>query len=508
MSTLVHCPSCRANLRISPEKADRLLRCPKCKKNFRLRAANAVRSAPQAATKAAARMPAAPRPSAAPAALHRTLPPPEDDPNRTIVGQDLPGTVSTPPPLGPTLPLAPSSGKSSLLRWVLVGCLLTVFLVGGSIGAYYFWKSPPINSPNGPDGAQVNPAFGKWGVIEIGSKGIKPVVLDIFEADNKEGYDFRMPKWELKPNNQNLVAAAKDGQAFAPQALEETGEIVKQFHTRMREEYDVPPDRIYVMSSSGLWVPFARNPDLASKNQIALKERVKAAVGCELTVITARQEAVLGMKSCVPPKHWEESIYIDIGSGNVKGGCFESENNFAGMDLNFGSSTYTKRVETEAKRSKKPFAEQAADLRPTLLEQPLDEQIKRKAVLDARNRVDLAGGAVWALATFTHPNDSKPRVELEAANIERYAALVRKPKDEVRKEVLAQIENPEQRAKMEKEIARVQQTFSAENLQAGAEILQALSKVYRFRDKKLYFFRNSHIAWPMGYVLEKNKIRK
>ncbi|MGH7223534.1 MAG: hypothetical protein ACRELF_09925, partial [Gemmataceae bacterium] len=185
-----------------------------------------------------------------------------------------------------------------------------------------------------------------------------------------------------------------------------------------------------------------------------------------------------------------------------------AENIFASMDLDFGSSTYTKKVQSEAQRSKKPFAEQAEESRPLLLEQPLGEQIERKPVLGERKRVDLAGGAVWALATFTHPNDTTMRVELEAANIERYAALVRKPRDELRKEVLAQVENPEQRKKMEKEIATVQGIFGPENLQAGAEILRALSKVYRFRDKRLFFFRKSNKAWPMGYILEKNQIRK
>jgi hypothetical protein len=502
MSTLVHCPGCRASLRISEEKADHLLRCPKCKKHFRLRPANAAAAAPPAA----ARKPASARPPIAPAPVRRPVAPATIDRERTMIGQDLPPAMPIPPPVSDTPAVKPARGKGGLLRWVLLSCLLTLLLGGGGLGGYYLWtRSGEPASQQDSGATEVNPAFGKWGVIEIGSKGIKALVLDVFESNNKDGYDFKV-LWQ-KDAAPTLVATGPDKLAFAPQALDAAGEHVKQFHTTIRETHAVPPERIYVVSSSGLWVPFEKNADALAKNRAALTERVKAAADCPLAFITATDEGRLGMKTCVPPKEWDDAVFIDIGSGNIKGGYFESEGVFEAMSVELGSVTYVKKVKSAAQPGQ-PFAEQAAALRPTALEQPLREQIDRMPGLARQKKVHLAGGAVWALATFTHPTDRKPRLELNAADIDRFTLLVLKSENDLRNEVLSQVKDPEHWKKMDKEIANVQKKFKPENLQAAAEILKALSIVYRFPDKQLYFFRNSYIAWPLGFVLEKNRIRK
>jgi hypothetical protein len=304
------------------------------------------------------------------------------------------------------------------------------------------------------------------------------------------------------------VAAGADGQAFDPKALDAAQDHVKRFFTTMREKYNVPAERVHVMSSSGLFVPFAKNPEARDKNKAALAERVKAATGRPTSFVTAKDEVRLAMKSCVAPKDWRNTVFIDIGSGNTKGGYFESDEVFESMDIDFGSVTYAKRVKDEAAFTGKRFPEQAAALRPVLLEQPLRQQIDRMPGLAKQRRVELAGGAVWALATFTHPNESRDRFELSAADIDRYALLVLKPDSDVRNEVLAQVKDAEQWKKTSKEIDKVQNIFKPDKLQAGTEILKALSNEYHFAEKRLFFFRRSHLAWALGFVLEKNHISK
>jgi predicted Zn finger-like uncharacterized protein len=497
MSTKVTCPSCRASLRVIEAKLHRLLRCPSCSKTFRLRPAAAQ---------------TAPRPAAARTGGRRPPRLPDDDVNRTLMGSvPAPGTM--PPPLEDDDEAPPPRRrKSGGLGWVLVVGLLALLLAGG-VGGYFVWATyfnapdtstnpgPSAHQDTGKSGATANVVFGKCGALDIGSKGIKVLVVDVF-PDDKGGYDFNVV-WEDKAND-TLVAAGADGLTFDPKVLDAVVDHIKQFCTAMRDKHGVPAERIVVLCSSGVWVPFANNPGARAKNQAALAERVKAATGLDVVFNSVADEARLGMSACVPNKDMEEALFVDIGSGNTKGGYFEGKDVFQAMGVELGSVTYTDKVSAEAKRSGKPFADQVAELRPSLLEEPLRKQARDRPGLAAQKKVHLVGGAVWALATFTHPNDNNLRVELTAADIDRYAVLVRKPKDAVRNEVLAQVKDPEQWKKMDKEVAGVQKVFNPENLQAGAEILQALSNTYDFKDKQLYFFRKGNIAWPLGYVLEKN----
>ncbi|HKI36714.1 MAG TPA: hypothetical protein VKA46_32970 [Gemmataceae bacterium] len=519
MSTKVNCPSCAASLRISPDKAGHLLRCHKCQKTFRVGAVGAAApAAPKAAPKASPRPAAAPRPSASrTGGGHRPARPPVDTTNETLLGAAAPTrrTAATPPPDDDPAPVPQVRKGGGCLRSALLGSLLVLLLSGGALGGLYFWKPELITSHlPGNSGPQVgatlrsgggtetaaDPALGKWGAIEIGSKGVKAVVIDIF-LDEGGNYDFN-PSGD-QTADVTLVGAAADGQAFDPKVLDAAVDHVKKFAATMREEGEVPPEHMYVLCSSGLWVPF-KNPNALAKNQALLAERVKAATGCSLIFNKVADEVRLGMNACVPRKQRDETLFLDIGSGNTKGGFFEKKDVFQVMSVDFGSKTYTDKVKAEAKLSGKPFAEQAAELRPALLEQPLRKQIDDIPGLANPKKVYLVGGAVWALATFMHPEDSNLRTPLTAADVERYAALVRKPKDQVRNEVLSHVKDPEQFKKTEKEITRVQNTFNPENLQAGAEILKALSKEYDFESKQLVFFRKGHIAWSVGYVLENN----
>jgi serine/threonine protein kinase len=420
----------------------------------------------------------------------------------TVAGVNRVAVVEPRPLVSPASPPRRKRG-----RGVLLGILAVVLLIGCGSGAFSLWRWWPK-----PSSGSGNPVVGRWGAIEIGSKGIKAMVIDVFENEDKDGYDFT-DLWH-DDANPTLVASAADGQNFSPKALDAAEDHVRHFFKIMQERYDLPAERVYVMCSSGLFVPFAKNELAIKRNQDALAAHVKTATGRPLEPVTAKDEARLAMKSCVSPKDWKDTVFIDIGSGNTKGGYFESDDVFDAMDIDFGSVTYAKRIKEDAQRSFRPFAQQAAMSRPALLEQPLREQIARMPGLATQKKVQLAGGAVWALATLTHPNDSGDRITLDAKDIDRFGLLVQKPRNDeerekvLRLEVLPQVNDPEQYKRTEAEIKRVVKTFHLDNLQAGAEILKALSNEYRFAEKQLGFFRRSHLAWPLGFMLEKNNIRK
>src|SRR2546430_180763 len=91
------------------------------------------------------------------------------------------------------------------------------------------------------------------GGIEIGAKGVKATVVDVSEGP--EGLDARVLMGDTR--NTTLVAGLASSGRFSPDALEETGAAVSRFAAQMEKKYKVPPERIYVVGSSGLFSALA-----------------------------------------------------------------------------------------------------------------------------------------------------------------------------------------------------------------------------------------------------------
>jgi hypothetical protein len=111
------------------------------------------------------------------------------------------------------------------------------------------------------------------------------------------------------------------------------------------------------------------------------------------------------------------------------------------------------------KETGKDFVGQADALRDAHFTEPLREEVKTHPGLVTRKRVTMSGGTVWAMVTKT-------------------------------------------REQAAKEVQRVRDTFTTENLIAGAEILRGISRAFRpdQEQKTIYFPRDGYIAWIYAYV--------
>jgi hypothetical protein len=109
---------------------------------------------------------------------------------------------------------------------------------------------------------------------------------------------------------------------------------------------------------------------------------------------------------------------------------------------------------------------------------------------------------------MVHPNNRDVRVPLTDADVQLFSLLVRSTSnpEKLRADVLAKVSDPKARPEVEKELKKIQETFTPDQLIAGSEILLAVEKELRLGNKQIVFFRKGHLAWPMGYILEKSKI--
>jgi hypothetical protein len=341
------------------------------------------------------------------------------------------------------------------------------------------------------------------GGIEIGSKGVKATTLDV--TAGTEGPDVKLLKSGIQ--NTTLVSGLANSGRFDPEALKDTAAAVARFAAQMRSEGKVPPERIYVVASSGLFAPLEGKKEAIKENREALAVAVKGASGLPLSFLDVNREIELSIVGIVPDKQAGNSFLLDIGSGNTKGGYREPGKECVTVSIPFGSVSFSDLVKKKA--GKGSFTDAADGLRAEMLVPALRKRVAEKPGLLGRKRVYLGGGAAWALATLVRPGDRSSYVPLTVDDVTAYHKLVSKDLDTFPKVDLSSIADPDARASAQREIARVKDVFTPRQLLAGAEILKALASELHFdKETKLYFARHSATGWILAYVREKADVSR
>jgi hypothetical protein len=392
----------------------------------------------------------------------------------------------------------------------LIGLLLVIALgVGG-----YFALPLLARKDNGQGtttGTDNN--LGRFGGVEIGSTGVKAIVLDFIRGD--DGLPDFIAAWKPKEINVSLGKLPADGLKFDPNAVTDAREAVKTFMAQMDEKYGLKKDKIFVVASSGVFSGFKTKEAAAEAKNTLTNEMKDVCTG--LDCISVTDEAKYDIEASVPAKVRGETLLLDFGSGNIKGGFFE-DGAFTNMSVDYGTKTFLAAVTKEAKKSKAPLPQLAEEVCDQLVVPKLKEELDRKPSLNRPPRVVVLGGAVWAMATFTRPEAvGKSRIDLSPGDVGRFRALVRGcwappgEKDkatverEMKEKILASITEREAREKAEKAVNDVQKVFSPDQLVSAAELLRGVAAEYQFGTKQL-LFRNAAQAWLVGYLMKKGGV--
>jgi hypothetical protein len=339
-----------------------------------------------------------------------------------------------------------------------------------------------------------------YGGVEVGARGVKAVVVDL--ARGGDGY-AQTVKMTDTVNTALTADLAKNGR-FNADALRDTVKAVEGLHGRIRSEFKVPPERIWVAGSSGLFSAIRDKEDLVKENRAALAEAVEKAVGGKMGFVSDEREAELSIVGVVPRAQAAEAVLLDIGSGNTKGGYRGADGKFVTLSVPFGTVSFGDRVKTAAAKSGLEIVRQAAASRDLEMTPALRQALVGKEGVAARRRVYLSGGAVWAMAAFTHPGDASAYLEVTPKDIDAFEAAVRGDPKGVPSPDLSGVKDEETRKRAEAEWERVKKATSAERLLAGAEVLKALADAVELgaKDKKLYFARDAYLGWLLPYIAE------
>jgi len=341
------------------------------------------------------------------------------------------------------------------------------------------------------------------GGIEIGSKGVKATAINFTRKGN--GYDVKI----LYSETINTTIMKVKDNKFTPEAISDTVQAVQKIFAKMQQEYQISPERIYIVGSSGL----------RSENKQDLVSEVKKATGKAMSFLTVEMEVQLSIAGTIPQQRDEDksvnerqaAMLIDIGSGNTKGGYQQSSaapvtgvpvEEFVTMGIPFGTVTFT----NEASRYRKDesdlrgFALDALMLSPKLLNAQLGKEIEKKPGLISRERVYLTGGIVWAMTTLLHPENRRAFVPLTTEDINLFYYQARSNVDILLNPDLSLIADEGRRQEARKEIDAVKATFNPRNIIAGAELLNAVSTEFKLQNKKIWFARFGHLSWILSYV--------
>jgi hypothetical protein len=286
--------------------------------------------------------------------------------------------------------------------------------------------------------------------------------------------------------------------------LRDSVKAVATLHARIRNNYKVAARNIFVAGSSGLFSAIRDKDDLIKENKKTLSEAVEKAIGATMGFVSDQEEAELSVVGVVPRTQAAEAALIDVGSGNTKGGCRGADGKLISFSVPFGTVSFASRVQAAARKTGATFAVQAVAVRDEELAPALRKALASQKEISERTRIYLSGGAVWALTTFIHPGDAAGYVELSAADIDAYEALLRGDANGTASPDLSALKNDDQRKTALAEAARVRKATTPEQMLAGAEILKGLSAELRWKDdgKRLYFARDAYLGWLLPYIAQ------
>ena len=339
----------------------------------------------------------------------------------------------------------------------------------------------------------------RYGIVELGAGGPKWAVLEFTEsqitngAANQSDAMMRYVRYDRHERESgDFDAETMDRAAIADVVLK-----VQDAATELTVNGVDAARRVYVASSSVAALP----PEHMKELRDALSVH-----HIELDIVNAQQEAEYAFRWVVPTNDADEASFIDIGSGNVKGGKTNTTTGeFSGFDISAGASTIMRAAEAAA-------AEPGQTLSVAqLIAREVETQIKPELIRQAQSglanpKMYLGGGSVWAMRMISYPEIAANRtwVELNAADIIKYRDTLRA--DPTLTTMLAEL--PAQ-SPVRDMVAAVKEVIPQNNrLLAGAEILAAVSETLDLARARTFFANEAQFAWSTMYLLTKLRLER
>jgi tetratricopeptide (TPR) repeat protein len=329
-----------------------------------------------------------------------------------------------------------------------------------------------------------------FGVVEIGSKGVKAAVVSSFINDKGQ------PQYQAgfkKSINSDVIAGVVDTGEFTPEAIDSTAKATKDLVFEIRNQAKNVGDNIFIAGSSGL---------SAAMNRDELGRKVQELTGISPTFINSAQELYYAMIGSVPEALLYKTALLDIGSGNGRIGYLisprgERKAGQAVIDLRAGSVALTE-LANKARAPGEAYLSALNRVVEKDIAPRFASDVKQYPVLSKHHYLMLVGGAAWSMTTLLHPENQSQYVQLSLQDLSDYYQRLASDPDKLLNPDLSSITDEKIRATAAKQVEAVKKTFTLENLQAGARILKLVADSAALGKAELYFNRDGNWAYGMA----------
>jgi exopolyphosphatase/pppGpp-phosphohydrolase len=324
-----------------------------------------------------------------------------------------------------------------------------------------------------------------YGGIEIGSKGIKMTVLDV-ENIKRNTYDIK----DFWTENVGIAAGIGIEGALLQEDIDKAGDVVYNNYKKMLSDYKIEDKNIFIVASSG--VGLANNT-----NDLVVK--IKTLTNKRIEIISSSLEAKLLLRGCIPPKNYLNSVIIDIGGGNTKGGYAKDINGssvFFPISCDLGTVTLTEIINKKCKQKTVfEYNENLFDYLPTIRESFKKMYTSRIESQD-KNNVYISGGAAWAFYTLL--TGLKAQENFTQIQYDDILAIRTIAENNYQRFVTNADTNPE--------MQKVLKVYQQKSLIAAFNLLEtSLEVLPNIQNKKIFFAKQGQIAWLVSYVFDNAK---
>lgn len=339
--------------------------------------------------------------------------------------------------------------------------------------------------------------------IELGTDGAIAIALRIPAGSESPGV-------KLVYSEAIHLSLSRSGQSgLPPHAVIDAASAVEKLFTRLREEYRVPEERIYLTGSSSLG---AAHPQ-------ELVRTIRKATGRTLNFLDAFTEAQLSIVGTIPQRErsgefWIDnrasSVLIEIVGDSTRGGYqllkFSPPSppgyEFVTMSVPYGVVNLAAETGGTAGENDDPldFARRIQVEGSAVFRKSLQKSREEKPGLSTRKRVYLCGDIVRALATSLHPEERQTFVPLTAEDIAAFVKEARRDPVKLLNPNLSQLRSRELRREVEREMKSLRNSFTPQQIVAGAEMLRVAAEEFNWQQKSLLFARFGHLGRILSYV--------
>jgi hypothetical protein len=339
--------------------------------------------------------------------------------------------------------------------------------------------------------------------IELGIEEVKAVALRIYRGEDEPGIKL------LYSDIIYLKLDRTESGDFSRRASTEVTQAVLKLMARLRQQYQVPADRIYLIGNS----------ELAAHRPEDLVSVVSKLTGKTPTFLDVETEVQLSIVGTIPRREkvgntWidnrDSSLLMEIGNDSVKGGyqllkyspSAQPRYEFVTMNIKQGVFSMTNEVSKTMKEGDDwgAFIQTANTSGTQSVREALRQERESKPGLVNRKRIYLTGPIVRALATLLYPESRQTFVAITGKDIIKFAARAARDPYSLLKPNLSYIGDQELRQEIGNELTAIRKTFRPQQLVVGAELMKAVVGELNWQEKNVWFARYGHFGCLLSYV--------